>query len=67
MQNIELVALNVKDMQNYIGRPVSVQEAIFGHNAGKEALKAVLDRGLPETRVSLRSKNYQEQIKVNLK
>jgi RHS repeat-associated protein len=62
--NIEYIAMNIKDMQEYIGRGLTIKEATYGHNAGKENLKKLLDAHKnPENRVSKRSKNWQEAIK----
>lgn len=58
-QSIELIAMNIVDMQKTVGRELTVQEATFGHNAGKEALKTALEKGPVEgNRVSNRSKDY---------
>lgn len=50
-------------MEEYIGRELTVEEATFGHNEGKKSLKKVIEsNGNPESRVSGRSKEYQEDI-----
>ncbi|WP_317614918.1 RHS repeat domain-containing protein [Apibacter adventoris] len=62
--NIEYIAMNIVDMQEYVGRDLSIQEITFGHNEGKEALKKKLDKGEDtKNRVSGRSLNYQKAIK----
>jgi RHS repeat-associated protein len=66
-QSIELIAMNIKDMQNFIGRELTVQEATFGHNAGKDALKTEFEKGcIDGNRVSKRSADYQQQISTAL-
>ena len=66
--NIDLIAENIADMQNSIGRELSVSEVTYGHNAGKENLKSQLSKGEKTTnRVSSRSSNMQGAIKDALK
>ena len=62
--NIDLIAKNIVDIEDYVGRELSIKEITFGHNAGKETLKKVLDKGGdPKNRVSSRSLDYQKAIK----
>ncbi|GGF11571.1 hypothetical protein SAMN05443634_1214 [Chishuiella changwenlii] len=42
--SIEYVAMNVADMQDYIGRELTLKEATTGHNEGKENLKLYMDK-----------------------
>ena len=63
---ISLIALNVRSFQTALGRPVTLQEATFGHNSGL----AVLLRDLPIERgsvVSRRSWAHQNAIADALK
>ena len=58
---ISLIALNVKSFQTALGRPVTLQEATYGHNAGVAALVRDLPivQGSP---VSRRSWGHQGAI-----
>ncbi len=62
--SIDYIGKNIKDMEEYVGRPLSVQEVTFGHNAGKKSLKDNLPIDKQGgNRVSKRSINYQGAIK----
>ncbi|AWB68916.1 hypothetical protein C2869_04405 [Saccharobesus litoralis] len=63
---ISLISLNVASFQERLGRPVSVQEATYGHNAGVNALARDLpiSQGSP---VSRRSWGHQDAIADALK
>jgi len=61
--SIHLIALNIKDMEEFVGRELTVAEITFGHNVGKELLKSTIEaERITVNRVSSRSLNHQAAI-----